>query len=112
MDRSLAVERLLRDVPPHDLPGALQTVDRRRGHSLTLMFPLVDRRRQLRIAAPVAWGLATMELVRDRFASGLDSATRSHVNASLLALRDSVQSKDLRGASSEAAKLQGVPARL
>jgi hypothetical protein len=56
--------------------------------------------------------LATMELVRDRFASGLDSATRSRVNASLLALRDSVQSKDLRGASLEATKLQGVTARL
>jgi hypothetical protein len=56
--------------------------------------------------------LATMELVRDRFADGLDSAARSRINASLLALRDSVQSKDLRGASSEATKLQGVTARL
>ncbi len=40
--------------------------------------------------------LATMELVRDRFADGLDSVSRSRINASLLSLRDSVQSKDLR----------------
>jgi hypothetical protein len=56
--------------------------------------------------------LATMELVRDRFADGLDCVARSRINASLLALRDSVQNKDLRGASSEATELRGVTAKL
>jgi hypothetical protein len=52
--------------------------------------------------------LATMELVRDRFAGGLDGVDRARINASLLALRDTVESKDLPAASDEAATLRGV----
>jgi hypothetical protein len=55
--------------------------------------------------------LATMELVRDRFFDGLDSVTRSRINASLLALRDSVESKDLPSAASEAMTLQAFMAK-
>jgi hypothetical protein len=56
----------------------------------------------------VRGGLATMELVRDRFFDGLDSVTRSRINASLLALRDSVESKDLSATGAEGAKLAGI----
>jgi hypothetical protein len=49
--------------------------------------------------------LATMELVRDRFADGLEGVDRARINASLLALRDSVESKDLPAAGTEGARL-------
>jgi hypothetical protein len=55
--------------------------------------------------AGVRGDLATMELVRDRFFDGLDSVTRSRINAALLSLRDSVESKDLSSAASRAAAL-------
>jgi hypothetical protein len=50
--------------------------------------------------------------VRDRFADRLDSVARTRINAGLLALRDSVQNKDLPGAASQAARLQGYMAKL
>ena len=56
--------------------------------------------------------LATMELVRDRFADGLDSVSRSRINASLLSLRDSVQSKDLSDTALEATTLQRLMAKV
>jgi hypothetical protein len=49
--------------------------------------------------------LATMELVRDRFAAGLDGVDRARINSTLLALRDSVENKDLPAAGVEAARL-------
>jgi hypothetical protein len=55
--------------------------------------------------AGVRGDLATMELVRDRFFDGLDSVTRSRIDAALLSLRDSVESKDLTGARTEGAQL-------
>jgi len=56
--------------------------------------------------------LATMELVRDRFASGLDGVDRARINASLLALRDSVENKNLHGAASQAAALHSFMERI
>jgi hypothetical protein len=49
--------------------------------------------------------LATLELVRDRFAAGLAGVDRARINASLLALRDSVENKDLPAAGAEGERL-------
>jgi hypothetical protein len=49
--------------------------------------------------------LATMELVRDRFAAGLSGTDRARINASLLALLDSVENKDLPAARAEGERL-------
>jgi hypothetical protein len=54
--------------------------------------------------------LATMELVRDRFAGGLDGVDRARINAGLLALRDAVESKDLPAAGTEGARLGSIVA--
>jgi hypothetical protein len=52
--------------------------------------------------------LATMELVRDRFASGLDGVDRARINASLLALRDHVENGNLPAAGAEGARLASI----
>ena len=52
--------------------------------------------------------LATMELVRDRFAGGLDGVDRARINASLLALRDAVENKDLPAARAEGERLGSI----
>jgi hypothetical protein len=52
--------------------------------------------------------LATLELVRDRFASGLPGPERARINASLLALRDDVEDKDLAAAGNEGARLKSI----
>jgi hypothetical protein len=52
--------------------------------------------------------LATMELVRDRFANGLSGVDRARINASLLALRDDVENRDLPAAGDEGAGLASI----
>jgi hypothetical protein len=52
--------------------------------------------------------LATLELVRDRFLDGLPGVERSRINASLLALRDDVESNDLSAAGDEGARLARI----
>ena len=61
---------------------------------------------QARDLGGVRGDLATLELVRDRFADGLDGVERARINASLLALRDAVENKDFPAAGAEAVRLE------
>jgi hypothetical protein len=60
---------------------------------------------QARDLGGVRGDLATMELVRDRFADGFAGVDRARISASLLALRDSVENHDLPAARAEGAHL-------